>query len=82
MVSWAQNKNLAYLIPREKAYFAKLALAIAMHEIDEDVIDRQRAGWIDDLYAMSSAQAPPSSPSESGIQLPAGVHLSGSTQET
>ena len=75
MQGWAQQTGLKYQIPSETAYFAKLALAIALHEVEQEVIDRQDATWIGDIVAMLSAQHPPSS--SSGIVLPDGRIWSG-----
>lgn len=58
MTAWAQGQHTRYLIPSESGYFAKLALALAVHEVDEALIDRQRAEWLDDLKLMLRAQAP------------------------
>ena len=57
MQAWAQGKLPESLLPSETIWFAKLALAIALHEVDEDVIDRQRPLWLRDLAAMMNAQS-------------------------
>lgn len=75
MTNWAQGKYPDYDIPSETHYFKKLSLAISFHEIDREVIDRQDREWIEDLYAMLRAQAPPSSDIDASILLPEGVRL-------
>ena len=52
----------------------KLALALAVHEIDEAVFDRQTTDWLADLNLMHEAQQL-ATPSEQGIALPPGVRL-------
>lgn len=63
MVSWAQRKNLKYLLPGETQWFAKLNLALESHQVDEAVWDRQRPTWADGLAMMASARSiKPTSP--------------------
>jgi hypothetical protein len=51
-----------------------LALAIALHEVDEGRIAAQSPEWIDDLLEMYAAQQSPAR-SATGIALPPGVTL-------
>lgn len=75
MHTWVAGKNLKYLPPSETVYFAKLAFALAIHEVDEEVINRQRTEWMDDLQLMQEVQGTPASASGPSIQLPPGVQL-------
>ena len=59
MRSWCQGLNTRYLIPSENAWFAKLSLAIAMNEMDEDTFDRQRPLWREGLLMLHEAQSGP-----------------------
>jgi hypothetical protein len=56
MKAWARGHLQKYLLPSECLWFQKLAVAIALHEADEAVIDRQRPVWLRDLAAMLAAQ--------------------------
>jgi streptogramin lyase len=65
--AWARGELPKYLLPSETVWFQKLSLAIALNELDEAVIDRQRPVWLRDLAAMLRAQNNPEEGQEGEI---------------
>ena len=63
------------MIPTELWRFNKVDLAIALHEVDEAVIDRQDPLWIGDLLDLLEARNTPAPLESQGIALPPGVKL-------
>lgn len=63
------------MIPTELRRFNKVDLAIALHEVDEAVIDRQDPLWVGDLLDLLEARAAPTPFEAQGIALPPGVKL-------
>jgi hypothetical protein len=59
MTAWARGELQQYQIPSETHHFVKLSLAIALHEVDQDVLDRQDPAWLADLHDLLVAQNAP-----------------------